>query len=78
MGGGATKGLKEATNNIDDGIKRVGKEIEENITKRVIKFRDLAKTGFINPNYIRFSQNIISAKFKNGSTIQDLVVMFQS
>lgn len=35
MGDGATKGLKEATNNIDDGIKKVGDNIKETKAKKI-------------------------------------------
>lgn len=55
MGGGAKKGLKEATNNIDDGIKKVGKEIKENIKKTTKTLDELAPNGRI-PKNIEFNK----------------------
>jgi RHS repeat-associated protein len=59
LGGNGLRALGKAGSKVDD-VASVG------------KFDDLAKTGKIDPNQVRFSQNSISANFKDGTSVSDL------
>lgn len=68
MGDGATKGLKEATNNIDDGIKKVGENIKETKAKKIFNTAqelvdDIAKNRYsIRKNIIELTETKQYAK----------------